>query len=691
MAEPPSSSAVPPAQGPAAGAPAAGPSGNAPAPSVLRRWLGNLRAVGGFARPHWRGLVAVLLLMSVESVTSAGRIFLFYPVMTRVMEVGGDAQARGMTEAARAGVGRLAEAYDGFISGMNEVTGSWVPADWVAPDAATAPDPGAAEAQRAKALDRYATLLSVGLLFVAFIVVMCAAAYVESYLAAWVGLQIARDVRREVTRRLLDQPVSFYDRQKRGELVARALGDVEGYHAWLTLLLNAVLKGFIQLAGNLALLLGVSLQLTLICCLGLPFLLPMRNLTRKTLKRSHKRQQEGTKRVESLLQIFSGIRTVKAFGTEPQRLADFERTDLEATRASLKVQRAKSTADALMEFINNFLAMVLAVGGGWLVLRQVIDVSPAQLVIFLFLVANLYQPVKKLVKAINQMQDAGASVERVQEYLALPPPPADAPGAVAFPGVRRSIRFEQVGFAYVEGRPVLEDVSFEIPQGGVVALVGPSGGGKSTLCDLLLRFYDPAQGRITVDGADLRSFTRASWLARTAVVNQTPFLFHTSIRENIRQGRLDATDAQIEAAARDAQIHDHIVALPQGYAEEVGESGVRLSGGQRQRLTIARALVRDPAVLVLDEATASLDTASEKAVQQALERLQAGRTTLVVAHRLSTVQNATRIVVLAGGRVVDQGTHAELLARGGLYAELVRLQDLSPAAAPPAAPVPGAG
>lgn len=683
---------------PAEPAPPPPPAATAPAPKTgrLKRLARNVRSVSRFARPYGWGLALSFALMSLESITSAGRIFLFYPVFTRVLEVGGSQRPGGRTGDAEAAVKTLqqrvkgfAGAYDGFLDGLNGLTGRLVPEAWVA-DAGRGLPEAEAGAARGRLLERYSTLLSVSLLFVVFILVMCAAAYVESYVTAWVSLHIAMDVRAEVTRKLLDQPVRFYDGQKRGELVGRALGDVEGYYLWLTQLLQSVVKGGIQLAGSVVLLVGVSVKLSLICLLGLPFLLPMRNLMKKTLKRSHRKMQESAKRVEALLQIFGGIRTVKAFGTEAQRLDDFTRIDREVTRASLKVQSAKSSADALIEFINNFLALLLAVGGGWLVLRRVLDVEPAELVIFLFLVANLYQPLKKLVKAYNQMQESAASVERTQEYLSLPPPPPDPPDAVAFPGVAGSIRFEDVGFAYVEGRPVLRGVSFEIPKGGVVALVGPSGGGKSTLCDLLLRFYEPAEGRITVDGTDLRRFRRASYLSQIAVVNQTPFLFHTTIGENIRQGRLDATQAQVEAAARDAQIHEHVAALPAGYAEEVGEAGVRLSGGQRQRLTIARALVRDPNILVLDEATASLDTASEKAVQQALERLQAGRTTLVVAHRLSTVQNATRIVVLEHGRVVDQGTHAELLARGGLYAELVRLQDLSPAApqapAPPSAP-----
>lgn len=691
--------AVPPASAADAG-PTAAPAAPAPTKPVpsIRRYGRNLRSVWRFAKPHWMGLVLAMGLMSVEAITSAGRILLFYPVMTRVLSVderteavaGAAAkpdekvsQAQAALDQVTRQMGSVLRSYDGLIDRMNAVTGTWLSEERLQATVADEKDPARRAARIEGTRGRFATLISVGMLFVLFIVLMCSAAYLESYTAARVALSITMDVRKEVTRKLLDQPVSFYDSQKRGELVGRALGDVEGYYSWLNQLINAVVKGGIQFAASCTVLLAVSGQLTLLCLVGIPLLLPMRALTRRTLKRSHRRAQETNKRVESLLQIFSGIRTVKAFGAEAERLSEFQKADQEVTRVSLKVQRAKSTADALIEFINNFLALVLAVGGGWLVLMKVLDVTGAQLVIFLCLIANLYQPLKKLVKAWNSLQDSAASVERTQEYLNLPPPPPDARDAVDFPGVQHAIRFEGVGFAYVPGRPVLEGVSFEIPRGGIVALVGPTGGGKSTLCDLLLRFYDPAQGRITVDGVDLRQFRRASFLRRTAVVAQSPFLFHTTIRENIRQGNYAATDAQIEAAARDAQIHDHIASLPLGYREEVGESGVRLSGGQRQRITIARALVRDPAVLVLDEATSSLDAASERAVQTALERLQAGRTTLVVAHRLATVQNATRIVVLAQGRVLDQGTHAELLGRCGLYAELVKMQDLTPAAETP--------
>jgi subfamily B ATP-binding cassette protein MsbA len=645
----------------------------------IGRTARNVRHVLSFARPHWKGLLLSFALMGAEAYSSMGRFAVLLPVLVQIVpkdagqsddpelrrthEILGGADEKG---------GTLLRAITGFMRPVNDLTRGWVPDSWL-----QSRDAGEMAAER----ERYATALSVFLVFLVFMVLMSLTTYGESYVAERVRLAIVMDVRAALCRVLMDQPVAFYDRRRRGEILQRVLGDVEGYSTAVNIVLKEVAKGLFAILAGLTMMVLLSWKLSLVCLLGLPFLVPLYKLTKKTLKRSHKKQQEIVRRTETMLQFFSGIRTVKAFGTEARRIDEMRASDEEVTRRSLKVQHAKSTADALTEFINNFLAMALAIGGGVMVLRGALDVTVPELVMFFMFVISLYQPLKRLVKQMNNLQDAMACVERTTEWLALPVAKPDRPGAITFPGLEDSIRFEGVGFSYVEGQPVLEGVTFEVPRGATVALVGPSGGGKSTLCDLLLRFYDPTEGRITVDGRDLRDVQRTSFLARSAVVTQTPFLFHATIRDNIRQGKLGATDAEIEAAAKAAQVHDFVTALPKAYDEEVGEMGVRLSGGQRQRITIARALVRDPEILVLDEATSSLDTASEKAVQEALLRLQEGRTTLVVAHRLSTIRHAHRIVVLAEGRVVEQGTHEELISKGGLYADLVRMQDLTPVAA----------
>jgi subfamily B ATP-binding cassette protein MsbA len=645
------------------------------------------------------------LVMVFLAAMSNARLVLAYPVLTRVFGVddstkfegrgaGGepapdDAErdAQDALRAAKRRGGGLLPAYDRFVDRLNGMTSAWVPNAWLEGAVRGAATHAEEAAARAKRRDQFATLWTVLLLFLAATGAVTVGAFLHEYVNEAVRLRILMDVRTGLTARLLDQPMAYYDAARRGDVVQRVLDDVHGFATGLKVLLGGLVEGVAYLAIGLVFLLLLSPGLVLVCLLGVPLFLPFRALTRKIRKRARKRQASSARRVETLLQVVTGIRTIKAFRSEARKVDEFRDADREVTRQSLKVQRTKSTADALTEFLNYFLTMALIVGGGFLMLRGVLGIGPATVFLFLGLLVNLYKPAKGLIKDFNAMNDAMASVDRVFEVLDLPGVPPDPPGAVDFPGVRDAVRFERVGFSYKPGQPVLSDVTFEIPKGATVALVGPSGAGKSTLCDLLLRFYDPTEGRIAVDGKPLHAFRRASYLDRTAVVTQEPFLFHTSVADNIRQGRFSATDAEVEEAARAAQIHDHVASLPQGYATEVGERGARLSGGQRQRVTIARALVRDPEILVLDEATSSLDTQSERAVKEALDRLRAGRTTLVVAHRLSTVKEADRIVVLDDGRVVDQGTHEELLSRGGLYARLCALQDLGSPPEPEPAPV----
>jgi subfamily B ATP-binding cassette protein MsbA len=341
----------------------------------------------------------------------------------------------------------------------------------------------------------------------------------------------------------------------------------------------------------------------------------------------------------------------------------------------LHVVKAKALSSGVQEFLQSATLTILVVGGLWVLCTGWLRLTQAEFIAFLICCASLNRPVKMLTKAWNTLQESLAGCERIFELLEVPPEIVDAPDAVDLPPLRDSIRFRNVSFAYNE-EPVLRSVDVEIRKGQVVAIVGPSGAGKSTFLDLLCRFYDPTSGSVEFDGLDIRRVRRDSLLSRVAVVSQENFLFNDTIAENIRYGRPGAADADVEAAARAANIHDLIASLPEGYKSTAGERGAKLSGGERQRIAIARAILRDPALLLLDEATSALDSQNEKLVQGALDKLmrEGGRTTFVVAHRLSTIQNADLILVIEKGALVESGSHAELMAKDGLYTRLHRAQ-----------------
>jgi len=379
---------------------------------------------------------------------------------------------------------------------------------------------------------------------------------------------------------------------------------------------------------------------------------------------------------EAISQMFSGIRVVKAFGMEEQENEEFRQRNREQLKRAFKLVRSRSWADALTQFLVALSIGATLLAGNYLLKRGTVSVE--NLAPFLGAILAMPRSIKRLVKAYNKLRANMGALDRIFETLDRPAELEDAPDAMELDAVREGVRFDHVWFAYEDERYVLQDINLFVPRGTICAVVGETGAGKSTMLDLVPRFYDATRGEVEIDGIPVRKIKRESLLRHVAIVSQHPFLFNRSIAENIRYGRRDATDEEVVAAARAAHIHEFVQGLPRGYDTPVGEHGARLSGGQRQCITIARALLKDAPILILDEATSSLDSESERLVQSALANLMAGRTVFVIAHRLSTVRFADKIVVLKGGRIVEEGTHEELLRLGGEYAKLHRIQFARP-------------
>ena len=517
---------------------------------------------------------------------------------------------------------------------------------------------------------------------IVFILVVFAAKnlvdFARSWLVARVEQGVTRDLRRDVYDHLLELDLSFFGRTRTGQIVSRLTHDVELLRALVTRELSKSATAVFEFAAAMTFMLAISWKLTIAAFLVVPLTMGVWGPLVRRLRKADRRVLDLAGEINShILETLSGIRLVKASGAEAHERARFRRLTGDYFGTFVRTERLRALAAPLTEMLAATGTVILLWYGARLVLIEG-ELSGQAFIGFIALSTKLYAPVKYVSKLPALIQPGLAGAERVFEFLDAPIEIHDRAGALPFPGVRSEIRFEAVGFAYRPGTPVLADVDLTVPQGSVVALVGPSGGGKSTLLDLLGRFQDPTEGRIAVDGVDLSDFAIGSLRARLGFVSQETVLFHDTVRANIAYGMEGASQDDVERAARAAYAHDFVSALPNGYDSVVGERGVQLSGGQRQRLAIARALLRDPPILVLDEATSALDTEAERLVQAAIERLLDGRTVFVVAHRLSTVQRADQIVVLDGGRVAERGTHAELLARGGLYRRLHDLQFAEP-------------
>jgi subfamily B ATP-binding cassette protein MsbA len=494
----------------------------------------------------------------------------------------------------------------------------------------------------------------------------------SNYLTEYVGQRIVADLRNALNDHIQHLSLSFFNRTPTGTIVSRVTNDVSMVRAALTDGVAAILKDTSSLLILVAVAFYQDWFLSLIAFVVFPVsVLPIIRLS-KRLRAFSKKGQVTMGNLTMLLQeTIQGNRVVKAFGMEDYERQRFAEENRRLFRLYLKGSRIRSSTTPMMEVLAAFgIAGVVWYGG-----YSVIVGGRTQGTFLAFLTALflLYEPFKGLAKTNAVIQQALGAADRVMELLDTATDVVDRPGARHLQSVREHLRFEHVGFRY-DSEPVLRDINLEIRRGEVVALVGMSGGGKSTLADLIARFYDVPEGRVTIDGVDIRDYTLASLRANLALVTQHTFLFNDTVRSNIAYGNITKDADAIVAAAKAAHAHEFILDLPDGYDTVIGELGVKLSGGQRQRLAIARALLKDAPILVLDEATSALDNESERLVQSALETLMHNRTTLVIAHRLSTIRRADRIVVLVRGRIVEQGTHEQLLALNAEYRKLHDLQ-----------------
>lgn len=488
---------------------------------------------------------------------------------------------------------------------------------------------------------------------------------------------IVKDLRMQIYNKIIELPLGFFSQERKGDIIARMSGDVQEVENSITGSLDMLIKNPILIIFYLGTLIFISWKLTLFVLVFAPLMMWLMGVIGRNLKKkSTEAQALWSDTMSQVEETLGGLRVIKAFLAEKEMSARFDKVTGLMRKKNARVATRQALAHPVSEFLGTMMIAIVLCFGGFLIIKDESFIDAPTFIFYMVILYSVIQPIKDFSKAAYNIPKGLASMERIDKILGARNYIKESEGAKSIDKFEESIRFEGVNFGYDTSRQILHDIDFEIPKGRTVAIVGASGGGKSTLVDLIPRFYDADSGRITIDGTDIREFKLDGLRSLMGNVNQEPILFNDTIFNNIAFGVEGATEKQVIEAAKIANAHEFIMEKEEGYQTNVGDRGCKLSGGQRQRISIARAILKNPPILILDEATAALDTESERAVQEALERLMSNRTTIAIAHRLSTIKDADEIIVIDDGHIVERGKHDDLIALNGYYRKLHDMQAL---------------
>ena len=611
------------------------------------------RRIIDYVLPYWKRLIIIFFLSVFYAVMNGLSIYLVIPLLDTLFQEGG---AKQTTETSQQ-IEKASSWLPGFINDFKDSVSDWF-TNFVYQG------------------DKIDILLKICFVILIVFFLKNLFGYLQSNLMSYVEYASMNDLRDNAYKHLHKLPIGYFKKEKVGNLISRFTNDVNRIQDSISATFGNLIKEPLTIIVFLFIAISISWQLTLFAFIILPLsMLAILWLGRKIRRQSSIVQRKIADITSVLQETISGVKVVKSFGMEEYENKKFVKETGSFLKEIVRIVKIRNATAPLTEMISILVGAVIIYYGGILVLQQS-TITASLFMGFLLAILQMMKPIKELSTVNTKIQEASAAADRIFEIMNTVPDITDATNAKTLNSFQSNIKFEKVSFSYEDSEEsVLDNINFEVKKGDIIALVGPSGGGKSTLVDLIPRFYDPTKGKISIDGEDIRNYTIESLRSKMGIVTQETFLFNSSIKDNIAYGLENYPDEKIIEAAKAANAHEFIIQTPAGYDTVIGERGVKLSGGQRQRLTIARAILKNPDIMIFDEATSALDNESEILVQEAIEHMMKNRTTFVIAHRLSTIRNATKIFVIDSGKIVQSGTHHELMVIGdGLYKKLYEMQ-----------------